>query len=164
MVVLNGGFTKWLHEHRPLEESTPTYPPATFTPVVQPHLRTTATEVLSLLGQRQVTMIDAREPGQYTGEVVRDNGRPGHIPGALNIPRDEVINPATGTFRSNKELARLFSDAGVLPERQVVAYCNGGVAATTILFSLAMLGYPNLTNYDGSWNEWGSRQDLPTEV
>ena len=164
VVVLNGGFAKWQHEHRPLEESIPTYPPATFTPVVQPRLRTTATEVLSLLGQRQVTMIDAREPRQYTGEVVRDNGRPGHIPGALNIPRDEVINPATGTFRSNKELARLFSDAGVLPERQVVAYCNGGVAATTILFSLAMLGYPNLTNYDGSWNEWGSRQDLPTEV
>src|SRR5438105_3352635 len=149
---------------RTVEESIPTYPPATFTPVVQPRLRTTATEVLSLLGQRQVTMIDAREPRQYTGEVVRDNGRPGHIPGALNIPRDEVINPATGTFRSNEELARLFSDAGVLPERQVVAYCNGCVAATTILFSLAMLGYPNLTNYDGSWNEWGSRQDLPTEV
>src|SRR2546428_9151055 len=109
-------------------------------------------------------MFDTSEAGPKGGEVFGDHPRPGHIPGALNIPRDEVINPATGTFRSNKELARLFSDAGVLPERQVVAYCNGGVAATTILFCLAMLGYPNLTNYDGSWNEWGSRQDLPTEV
>jgi thiosulfate/3-mercaptopyruvate sulfurtransferase len=54
--------------------------------------------------------------------------------------------------------------ANVSPEQHVVAYCNGGVAATTVLFSLAMLGYPKLTNYDGSWNEWGKRQDLPTEI
>jgi len=61
-------------------------------------------------------------------------------------------------------LSRSFSAAGVKPEERVVTYCNGGVAATTILFSLAMLDYPELTNYDGSWNEWGIRQDLPTEI
>jgi len=164
VAVLNGGLAKWQREHRLLEESIPVYPTATFTPVTQAQLRATATEVLSLLDQKDVVLIDARDRRQYTGEITRGHGRRGHIPGALCIPRDEVIDPAAGTFRSNEELARLFSDAGVLPERQVVAYCNGGVAATTILFSLAMLGYPNLTNYDGSWNEWGSRQDLPTEV
>lgn len=164
VVVLNGGFAKWQRENRPLEERIPTYPAATFTPVVQPQLRATAAEVLSQLGNQHIAMIDARDRGQYTGAVVRRPGRPGHIPGALNIPRDDVIDPATGTFRSNEELAKIFSNAGVQPQQQVVAYCNGGVAATTILFSLAMLGYPHLTNYDGSWNEWGSRQDLPTEV
>lgn len=164
VVILNGGFAKWQRENRPLQERIPIYPAATFTPVVQPQLRATAAEVLSLLGKQQIALIDARDRGQYTGEVVRGQGRPGHIPGALNIPRDDVIDPVTGTFRSNEELAKLFSSAGVQPQQQVVAYCNGGVAATTILFSLAMLGYPHLTNYDGSWNEWGSRQDLPTEV
>jgi thiosulfate/3-mercaptopyruvate sulfurtransferase len=164
VVVLNGGLSKWKRENRPLTNVIPAYPPAVFTPVVQPQLRATAEDILAFLGQQNVTLVDARELGQYTGEIVRGHGRRGHIPGALNIPREEVIDPETGMFRSNEELAGVFSSAGVVPEQHVVAYCNGGVAATTILFSLAMLGYPKLTNYDGSWNEWGKREDLPTEV
>ncbi len=164
VVVLNGGLNRWLRENRPLDTAIPTYPAATFTPVVQPQLRATAEDVLSFIGQQGVRLIDARERAQYTGELVRGHGRPGHIPTALSLPREEVIDPATGMFRSNEELAHIFSSAGVTPEERVVAYCNGGVAATTILFSLAMLGYPNLTNYDGSWNEWGKRQDLPAEL
>ncbi len=164
VVVLNGGLAKWQSEGRPLVESIPVYPAATFTPAVQVQLRATALEVLSHLGQEDAVLIDARDRGQFSGAIARGHGRRGHIPGALSIPRDEVIDPATGTFRSNEELTHLFSNAGVQPEQHIVAYCNGGVAATTILFSLALLGYDNLTNYDGSWNEWGIRQDSPLEV
>jgi thiosulfate/3-mercaptopyruvate sulfurtransferase len=164
VVVLNGGFPKWQREQRPVETRISSYPPTTFTPQVQPQLRATADDVLTYLNQQGVTLIDARDTGQYTGKVVRGVGRPGHIPGALNVPREELIDPANGTFRSNEELAQVFSTAGIVPEEHIVAYCNGGVAATAVLFSLAMLGYPRLTNYDGSWNEWGKRQDLPTEV
>jgi len=164
VVVLNGGFPKWQRENLPLTDAIPVYPPATFTPVVRPELRATAEDVLALLGREDVALVDARDKGQYTGAIVRRPGRPGHIPGALNIPREELIDAATGTFRGNEELAQVFSTAHISPQQQVVAYCNGGVAATTVLFSLAMLGYPSLTNYDGSWNEWGKRQDLPTEL
>ncbi len=164
VVVLNGGLAKWQRENLPLTDTIPVYRPATFTPVVRPELRATAGDVLRLLGQRDVALIDARDRGQYTGSVVRHPGRRGHIPGALNIPREELVDSATGTFRSNEELAQVFSNARVTPQQHAVAYCNGGVAATTVLFSLAMLGYPSLTNYDGSWNEWGKRQDLPTEL
>ena len=163
VVILNGGLPKWLREQLPMTDVVPVYPPAVFTPVVQPQLCATAEDVLSSLREQGVKLIDARERGQYTGEIVRGHGRPGHIPGALNIPREELVDPATGTFRSNEELARVFSSANVSPEERVIAYCNGGVAATTVLFSLAVLGYPRLTNYDGSWNEWGRREDLPTE-
>ncbi len=164
VVVLNGGLNRWLREQRPLDTAIPAYPAAIFTPVPQPQLRATAEDVLSFIGQQGVRLVDARERAQYTGELVRGHGRPGHIPTALSLPREEVIDPATGTFRSKEELAHIFSSAGITPDERVVAYCNGGVAATTLLFSLAMLGYPNLTNYDGSWNEWGKRQDLPTEL
>lgn len=164
VVVLNGGLPKWEREKLPVVDTIPTYPPATFTPVVQPQLRATAQDVLALLGQPGVTLVDAREQGQYTGAVVRGHSRRGHIPGALNLPREELVDPTTGTFRSNQELAQIFSAAGVTTQEHIVAYCNGGVAATTLLFSLALLGYPKLTNYDGSWNEWGKREDLPTEV
>jgi thiosulfate/3-mercaptopyruvate sulfurtransferase len=164
VVVLNGGLPKWEREHRPLEKSIPTYPPAAFTPKVQPQLRATAEEVLASLQQPHVLLIDARDAGQYTGAIVRGHGRAGHIPGALNIPREELIDPASGTFRDNEQIDAIFSSSGVKPEQHIIAYCNGGVAATTVLFSLAMLGYPQLTNYDGSWNEWGSRQDLPVEA
>lgn len=164
VVVLNGGLPKWQRENLPLTDVVPAYPPATFTPEVQPELRATAEEVLGLLNQQGVTLIDARDPGQYSGQVVRGHGRPGHIPGALNVPREELVDPETGTFRNNEELTQVFSSLDVTPEERVIAYCNGGVAATTVLFSLAMLGYPHLTNYDGSWNEWGKRQDLPTEI
>jgi thiosulfate/3-mercaptopyruvate sulfurtransferase len=80
------------------------------------------------------------------------------------VEHDGVQDAEYVGAREEEELMRVFSMAGVAPEEHIVAYCNGGVAATSVLFSLAMLGYPNLTNYDGSWNEWGSRQDLPAEV
>lgn len=95
---------------------------------------------------------------------MRKHGRAGHIPGAVNVPREELLDPANGTFRSDEELRQVFSRAHISPDQHIVAYCNGGVAATSVLFSLALLGYPTLTNYDGSWNEWGSRQDVPTEL
>ena len=164
VVILNGGLPRWQREQLPMTDVVPVYPPTIFTPAVQPQLRATAQEVLSLLGQQGVTLIDARDRGQYIGEVVRGHGRPGHIPGALNIPREELVDPTTGMFRSNEELERVFSIANVSPEERVIAYCNGGVAATTVLFSLAMLDYPRLTNYDGSWNEWGRHEELPTEL
>ena len=164
VVVLNGGLAKWKRENLPMTDTIPQYPPATFTPIVHTELRATAEDVLKLLGQQDVTLIDARDRRQYTGALVRRPGRPGHIPGALNIPREEIIDSETGTFRDNEDLARVFSHEHVVPQQHIVAYCNGGVAATTILFSLAMLGYASLTNYDGSWNEWGERQDLPVEL
>jgi thiosulfate/3-mercaptopyruvate sulfurtransferase len=160
-MVLNGGIPRWQREGRPIATEVPAYPPATFTPRPRPEWRATAEEVRALLGAPGVVIADARDAGQYTGSV-RRGPRGGRIPGAVHVPREAFVDEQ-GLYRSNAALQAVAEGAGLQPDQHVVAYCNGGVAATTALFSLSLLGYPHLTNYDGSWNEWSARPDLPID-
>jgi thiosulfate/3-mercaptopyruvate sulfurtransferase len=164
VVVLNGGLAKWRREDRPVEAGAVANPPAVFTSKVQPRLRVTVTEVLAAMREGTATLVDARDPGQYTGTVVRPGNRRGHIPGAISIPREDLVDLPTGTWRSPGEIAGILAAAGLSPDDSVIAYCNGGVASTAVQFGMAIAGYPAVATYDGSWNEWSAREDLPVEA
>ncbi|WP_165065934.1 sulfurtransferase [Paludisphaera rhizosphaerae] len=159
--VLQGGWNRWVEEERPTTAEVPTPARATFTPRVRPELRLTADQLAARLGEPGMQLVDARDAGQYTA-ARRRGPRGGHIAGAVSIPRERFFAEGGG-FLPIDELKALAERERIDPARPVVAYCNGGVAATVVLFNLARLGYKNLANYDGSWNEWSERLDLQIE-
>ena len=162
VAILDGGFNKWIAEGRPVTNTVPSPSPQSFTPEIQLELRATWEQVLEAISSGQWTIVDSRHAETYRGETWR-GARPGHIPTAINLPADELRNE-DGTWKSPDDLAEIVAKAGVQPDRTAISYCNGGVTATAIQFALHLTGNENAAVYDGSWNEWGERNDLPVET
>jgi thiosulfate/3-mercaptopyruvate sulfurtransferase len=163
VAVLDGGFNRWSELGLPLTSEASLVPQVTFTPRECPWLRATAEDVHAQSAARTGQIVDARDPDTYAGSTQRGR-RGGHVPGALSLPAQALVR-RDGQWRSREEIHAAATDAGVSMHEPVTAYCNGGVTATALLFGLHRAGVPltSLTNYDGSWNEWGERADLPVE-
>lgn len=159
--VLDGGWNRWVEEERTTDSGPVAIETCAFHPSVHPELRTDVDQMKALLGSDKVQILDARDAGQFTA-AKRRGPRGGHIPGAVHVPREAFFDPSGGFLPVDVVRERLKAN-GVDDSKPVVAYCNGGVAATVLLFNLERIGKHDWSNYDGSWNEWGPRLDLPIE-
>ena len=108
-------------------------------------------------------MLAGRAQDEYDGTNVRAK-RGGHIPGAVHVEWTDAT-AGDNVLRNADELRAMYEAAGVTPDREIIAHCQVGIRAVHTWFVLKhVLGYPNVKNYDGSWQEWGNRDDLPIET
>lgn len=157
--VLDGGWRKWHAEGHPTDAQTVSVEMGDFVARTNPTLHRDSDAVWHAT-QSDARIVDVRTLGEFKGQASRAR-RAGHIPNAVNLPRQDLINP-DGTLRPVLELRAAFAAAGIdahTPE--VIFYCNGGVSASYGLLALEVAGYTNGTLYDGSWKDWGNNPTLP---
>jgi len=160
--VLDGGFGAWTRAALPVTRDAA--PAAVTDWKGSRDAATIATwrEVNAAIGQPASVILDARSDGEYCGTTVRA-ARGGAVPGAVHIEWTRNLGP-DGDFKPASALKKMYEDAGVTPDREVITYCQGGYRAAHSYLALRLIGFPRVKNYIGSWKEWGDRVDLPIEV
>ncbi|RPE02288.1 3-mercaptopyruvate sulfurtransferase [Candidatus Pantoea deserta] len=161
--ILSGGLQGWKAAGLPLATGPVTQPEGEFDAIYDETQVKRLTDVLLISHEGGAQIVDARAANRFKAEV--DEPRPGlhrgHIPHSLNVPWNDLV--ANGTLKPEAELRAIFARAGVRLDEPVVASCGSGVTAAVVILALTALGARNVTLYDGSWGEWGSRDDLPIE-
>ena len=164
VAVLDGGLDKWKAEGRPLETGASRgYPPATFVAKPREGLFVDAAKVKAAIGQRDTVTVNALGPQFHRGLEPSRYGRPGRVPGSVNVPAATLVDPATKGFTTLADAAAKFAAQGVSKDKRTICYCGGGISATIDLFLLHQLGHDDIALYDGSMGEWAKNESLPIE-
>ncbi|HST66999.1 MAG TPA: sulfurtransferase [Mycobacteriales bacterium] len=167
--LLDGGRKKWELDSRELTEDATQRPATQYRAKDQDtSIRAFRDEVVAAIGQQN--LVDVRSPDEFAGRLFAPAHLPqeaaqraGHIPTAVNVPWSKAANE-DGTFKSDDELRALYTEAGLDPAKDTIAYCRIGERSSHSWFALhELLGEPNVKNYDGSWTEYGSLVGVPVE-
>ena len=163
--VLDGGLPKWEAEGRPLASGGETPAPAQFVASFHAELVRDVDQMIANQASRGELVVDARPSGRFDGAAPEPRAglRGGHMPGAVNMPVEMVVDADKGTVLPAEALRAAFAALNVDPAQRVVTSCGSGVAACTVSFGRHLLGHPIAPVYDGSWSEWGARDDTEVE-
>lgn len=159
--LLDGGFEAWHAEGRTITTDTSAIKLGKITPHPRPELVVDAEWVSANLNKPKVAIVDARAPEFYTGASAGRMPRAGHIPSAVNVPFSSLADDAN-KLKDSATLKKLFEEAGIKPGKEVVSYCHIGQQASLIYFVAKYLGY-DARLYDGSFEDWSKRSELPVE-
>ena len=168
--LLDGGRKKWQLDGRAFSTESVDRPATSYTAKSADNsIRAFRDEVLAAINAKN--LVDVRSPDEFSGKILapahlpqEQSQRPGHIPGAINVPWSKTAND-DGTFKSDEELAKIYADAGLDGSKETIAYCRIGERSSHTWFVLQeLLGHQNVKNYDGSWTEYGSLVGAPIEL
>ena len=157
--LLDGGQSAWTTAGYSLSTDAPTAPAGTLTVNLRPELIVDRDEVLAAVEDDSVNIIDALPEGQYRGDFTM-YARPGHIPGATNVPSQSLLDD-TGHFKSDDQLDGLFKEDR---DTRTITYCGGGIAASADAFIMTRLGFKDVAVYTASLQEWATDPENPMET
>jgi len=162
--ILNGGWPKWSSEGRPVSKQACEYIPGKLSLQLRANAFVDKYQVLDAIDKDVVRIINALPSGMYNGSSEFVFGRKGRITNSVNVPFVSLHDVDTGRYLPADQLRKKFDEVNTENAKQIITYCGGGVAASNAAFALALLGYENVSVYDGSMLEWGNDASLPMEM
>jgi thiosulfate/3-mercaptopyruvate sulfurtransferase len=162
--ILDGGFPKWKKEGRQVETGMPKITPADFTADFDAELVADYDRVAQTLNDHSAQVVDSRPAARFRGEAPepREGVASGHMPGSLNLPASDVVE--NGALTSNEKIEAAAKKAGVDLSQPVITSCGSGVSASVLWLALDSIGKTPKALYDGSWSDWGTRENAPVET